>query len=177
MTVVEANLPSVVEDLSDLKQYYKIDDEPFNQAVKFGMALTSFSSLVQAYASVFPEIQGRSLKRDAASYIKRKYVSEVVKRLQAGNYLMFADTRREVIEEMGKLALDRDQGRQQVEAAKVFLEHTSMPENVTLDVMIDMTDESKEMMNQFLSTIKAVANGSVGMIGAGGVITDVEVIH
>ena len=173
MNVVEATLPTALEDMSDIKRQYKVDEVEFNKAIEFGLAMTSFTALKDAYVSIFPESQNP--RKDASRYIKRKYVTEVVKRLQASNYLLFSDVRNKVIQEMGQVALDRGAGRQQVEAAKVFLEHTKMPENITLDVDIDISDDAKEAMNAFLGTMQMISQGKVGMIGKDGKITDVEV--
>ena len=173
MNAVEATLPSVLNDMSDIRNKYKIADEDFNKAIKFGLALTSFTSLTEAYKSVFPDSQNPKL--EAARYIKRKYVTEIVKRFQADNYLLFSHKRNQVIEKMGNVALDDDAGRLQVEAAKVFLEHTKMPENLVLDVDLDISDDAKEAMSAFLTTMSHIAQGKVGMIGRDGTITDTEV--
>lgn len=175
MNTLDATLPSVLEDMSDIKNQYRVDDVEFNKAIEFGLAMTSFTSLKDAYLSVFPN--SKEPKKEASRYIKRKYVSDVVKRLQASNYLLFSDTRNKVIQEMGLLAMDRGAGRQQVEAAKVFLEHTKMPESVTLDVDIDISDDAKEAMDAFITTMKMISSGNVGMIDRDGTITDVKVIE
>ena len=180
MTVVEAIVPQIFEDFTDIKNHYDVTDEDFTRAVRFCLGFTSSETRAEAYLKIFPDTSQRDAGKLSAWYIKKKYVDDILSRMYSTNNLMYSDKRNIVIQEMSRVAMaDGDDigYRNKIDAAKVFLENTKMPESIVIDHKFEVDDKSVKAMESFMGVMEAISQGKVGMLGRDGEIIDVEEIE
>ena len=176
MNVTEAITPQIFDDFNDVKLRYEVSDEDFSKAVRFALAFTSNTSRQDAFREVFPEMVKKNIGRESAYYLKRSYVNSLITRMYATNNLMYSDKRNMVIEEMCLVAMEDGEAvgyRNKIDAAKVFLENTRMPESLVIDHKFDIDDSSKKAMDAFMGTMEAISQGKIGMMNKEGEIIDV----
>lgn len=175
MNAVEATLPSLLEDFSDIRSSYKVKEEEFAKGIRFCLLVTSYTSAKKAYKEIFGD--NGNLNRDYVAYMKKKWVDALMKRMHASNYLLFSDTRNKVLSRMSEMALDESlTTKAQIDAAKVFLDNTSMPEVSSHEVTIDVSNEAKETFMNLVNGIAAIANQGKH-INQNGEIVEVELLQ
>ncbi len=178
MNITEALLPDILSDFNDIRNHYEVKDHEFEQAVKFCLAFTSSDTRIDAYMDVFGEVDRKVAARQSAYYIKRSYVDSLLKRMYASNHLLYSDTRNLVIKRMGVMALDQDVAdKNAIDAAKVFLENTKMPESIVVDHKFEMDDKSVKAMDSFMHVMEQISQGKIGMMSPKGEVIDVEEIE
>lgn len=176
MQITEVISRSIFDDFTDIKNKYKLGDEEFAKGLDFCTRLSTGESRVKVWKSIYGE-QGNPT-RDSNRFMKIAWVEDILHRLYTSNHFQHVDKRNQILNKMYELAMDDGTGaREQVSAAKVFLESTAMPEKLNEDVQLDITDEAKEAMNAFVTTMKMISQGQVPMIDKDGSFTDVEVIE
>jgi len=174
MTEVEMITSTMLEDMSDIQNKYRIPSDKFSKGIEFAIACKEYKSSTKAYRSVYG---ASKTPVEARRFLHLAWVEAIVRRFSAGDYIRYYGLRARIIEEMASLALDEDVAdKNKIEAAKVFLDNTKMPENTTVDINIDVTDEAKKSLDRLFDGLQQLVDGNK-MITPSGEIVEVEYIQ
>ncbi len=177
MTVAENIARSLFDDFTDIKNKHKVRDNDFKYGLEFCVRLSTGESRTV----VWKEIYGGDgdPARDSTRFMKLKWVEDVLHRLYTSNHFQHVDDRAQILKRMRDIALDLGAThKSNIDAAKVFLDSTAMPDRLNVDVNIDVSDEAKLAFNNMVTAIGMVANGTInGVISPEGEVVDVKLVH
>jgi len=177
MEVTESIVRTLLDDLSDIKKNYRIGDDMFKNGVNFCSRLSTGESRVKVWIDIYGE--GGKASRDSGRFMKLKWIEDILHRLYTSNHFQHVDDRIQILNRIKTIALDEDASHKaSIDAAKVFLDSTAMPEKLNVDVTFDVNDEAKVAFDNMISAIAMVANGNVdGMLSDTGEVIDVKLVH
>ena len=177
MEVTEVIVHTLLDDLSDIKKNYRIGDDIFKNGVDFCTRLSTGESRIKVWVDIYGETYKPS--RDSGRFMKLKWVEDILHRLYTSNHFQHVDDRIQILNRMKLIALDEDASHKaNIDAAKVFLDSTAMPEKLNVDVTFDIDDKAKVAFDNMINAISMVANGKVdGILSADGEVIDVKLVH
>lgn len=175
MEIAELVTRDVLDDFSGIKNRYKINDEKFKRGMDFCVRVSSGDSRVYSWVEIFGETSNPA--RDSLTFMRAGWVDAILMKMQVGNNLRHLEVRSKILERMSTIALDEEaSNKSSIDAAKVFLENTNMPEQLNVDVELNINEDAQNAMNAFLGTMQAIASGKAPMIGTDGKFIETELI-
>lgn len=176
MEITKVISHNIFNDFTDIKNRYKLGDEEFKNGLSFCTRLSTGESRIAIWKDIFGE-EGNPT-RDSTRFMKQQWVDAILHRLYTTNHFEHVDQRNKILNKMYSLAMDDGTGaREQINAAKVFLDGTSLPDKIQEDVQLDITDEAKEAMLAFTNTMKMIRDGQVPMLNNKGEFVEVEIVE
>ena len=175
MEITQVVSNNLFNDFTDIKNKYRISDDDFKNGLDFCVRLSSGENRVDTWKEVYGETANPS--RDSSRFMKLQWISDILHKLYVSNHFEHVDTRHKILSRMSDIALDESASHKaSIDAAKVFLESTNMPDSLHVDVDIDINDDAKIAMDAFVNTMKMISSGQAGLISKDGNIIDVKVI-
>lgn len=176
MEITKVISNNIFNDFTDIKNRYRLGDEEFKKGLSFCTRLSTGESRIDIWKDIFGD-EGNP-RRDSTRFMKMKWVDDILHRLYTTNHFEHVDKRNKILEKMYQTAMDdRTGSREQINAAKVYLENTALPDKLNEDVQIDISDEAKEAMLAFTNTMRMISEGKAPMLDNKGKFLDVEVIE
>lgn len=176
MEIAEAISRSIFDDFTDIKNRYKLGDEKFKLGLEFCTRLSTGESRTKVWTDIFGEDGNPT--RDSGKFMKISWVEDILHRLYVSNHFQHVDTRVQVLNRMSTIALDESASHKaSIDAAKVFLDSTAMPDKLADDIVIDISDEAKEAMGAFINAMSLISRGKAPMLGRSGEFIEIEVVH
>ena len=175
MTEIELVTTTTLDDLSDIQSKHKVPSDLMAKGIEFAIACKEYKSSTKAYRSVFGEDKTPT---QARRFLHLAWVEAIIKRFSAGDYVRYYSKRAEILERLAETALAGNEvsDKNKIEAAKIFLDNTKMPENTTVDITVDVTDEARKSLDRLFEGLDRLTKESK-MITHSGEIVDVETIE
>jgi len=172
--LMRGTLAGIAEDFEDIRRSAKgVSDETFAKTIQFCLLISEGQLKGKAHESVFGKLSDN--RKMATMLINRKYASQILERMIAGNHLLLADKHLAALEEMFDIGMDKGEStRNRIDALDKFAGYTKKPEAIKIDV--DTTLHlGVDMVEKIDSLTKSLAaKGS--MIGSDGEIIDTVVL-
>ena len=155
---------SMLADMEDIKGKYRIDDDKFARGIRFALLISEGRSRVEAYRDAFPEESDKTLHNKVSQFARTKWVGDIVTRMIAGNYIMFADKHYQALEELFSIGMEGQSEKNRVDALKAFVEHTKKPEAkvdtfININVGADMLDRLESQLASMATNSKFLSKG------------------
>ena len=180
LPVVDEEMFEQFRDIyEEAKRYSKKEDfeEHFRKGLQFAQLVFMKKDKKKAYEAVFgPYITGDGRDRtsdEATRFIMRRWVTQIIDRLQQAEGAVFLDKRLQVLQEAYESAME-EKGRNKLEAMRLFLEQTKKDK---LEVEVTHSHEVAGELKEQLDTVLKQLSKSKQVILPSGEVIDAEVIH
>lgn len=155
---------NMLSDMEDIKGKYRIDDDRFARGIRFALLISEGKSRLDAYRDAFPEETDKNVNVKASQFARFKWVGDIVTRMVAGNYIMFADKHYQALEELFTIGMNGNSEKNRVDALKAFIENTKKPEAkvdtfININVGADMLDKLESQLSNMASNSKFLSKG------------------
>ncbi len=174
MKEMEMLSSTILDDMSDIQARYKVHSDRFAEGIEFALACTTEKSSTKAFRLVFGADKSST---QARRFLALEWVGQIVKRFAAKDFITYYATRSRLLEEMASMAMDGEvSAKVRVEAASLFLTQTKMPDNVAVDITIDVTDEARQSLDRLFEGLSALSKENKMITASGEVIDVVEML-
>jgi len=172
--LMRGTLAGIAEDFEDIRRSTKgVSDETFGKTIQFCLLISEGQLKGKAHENVFGKLSDN--RKMATMLINRKYASQILERMIAGNHLLLADKHLAALDEMFKLGMDpsvSDMNR--INALDKFVGYTKKPEAIKIDVDTTM-HLGADMAAKIDDLTKSLASKG-GMVDRHGEIIDTVVL-
>lgn len=161
----------IIKDFSDIQRQYKVEDESFQNGIKFALGISEGRNRAEVYKEVFGETQ--RLSYTATVYMRKKWVGTLIDRMLAGNHILHSYEHHMALKELYDIGMNGEYEKNRVDALKSFIEVTKMPVKEEIDYK-DMAG-GIAMLGKMKNMLEELAEKQV--VVKGGELIDVKVLE